>query len=217
LGIEKPARTVLIGSCIGSLAHSPLHQSDNSMPKLSLLSAATVVLLAGCGTSQPSRTWETVKAVRHTGPGVQNPAAAYAENLHNALQSACVEHKVVTIKFRYRSRLRLNCEGEETAVIYRDSETPAQPWWLMAERLPGPVWLPTQPVESQVAFYLRRPVSIAKIEEFPADATRPAKQASHAGKDGKSVVKPASHPAKSKAGKGKHSVRKSKTSGRKAR
>ena len=176
------------------------------MHKLALLTTATAILLAGCGTSQPSRTWEAVKAVRHTGPGVQNPDAAYAEKLHNALQGARVEHKVVTFKFRYRSRLNLYREGEETAVIYRDCCTPAQPWWIMAERLSTPVWLPTQPVESQVSFFVRRRATVVKIEEFPAEATKPA---------GKAVVKPESHPAKSKTGKSKQAAANARTFRRK--
>jgi hypothetical protein len=179
------------------------------MHKLALLTTATAILLAGCGTSQPSRTWETVKAVRHTGPGVQNPDAAYAEKLHKTLQGARVGHKVVTFKFRYRSRLQLYREGEETAVIYRDCCTPAQPWWAMAERLSTPVWLPTQPVGSQVSFFVRRPTTIVKIEEFPGDCAKPA------GKCGKSFVKPASHRAKSKAGKSKQAASNTKTSRRK--
>jgi hypothetical protein len=187
------------------------------MQKLTLLTTAAAILLAGCGTSQPSRTWETVKAVRHIGPGVQNPDVTYAENLHKALQGARVEHKVVTFKFRYRSRLQLYREGEETAVIYRDCCTPAQPWWIMAERLSTPEWLPTQPVESQAAFYVRRPATIVKIDEFPSEAAQPAKKTKHAGKGGKSLVKPASHSAKSKAKKPKHHAPKTKTARHKVR
>ena len=189
------------------------------MQKLALLAA--ILLLAGCETPRPSRTWETVKAVRHTGPFVENPAAAYAEKLHTTLQNARVAHKVVTFKFRYRSRLLLNREGEETAVIYRDPATPAQPWWLMSERLSTPVWLPTQPLASQVAFHIRRPATVVKVETFPAEICKPARESKclgkshagkkkagkkHAGKGGKSGVKPASHAGKSKAKKRKTSV-----------
>lgn len=184
------------------------------MQKLALL--ATILLLAGCETPRKSRTWETVKAVRHSGPSVQDPASAYAEKLHTTLQNARVEHKVVTFKFRYRSRLLLHREGEETAVIYRDPATPAQPWWLMSERLSTPVWLPTQPLASQVAFHIRRPATIVKVEAFPAEICKPARESKyveknhtgkknagkkHAGKGGKSVVKPASHSAKYKTKK----------------
>ena len=191
------------------------------MQKLALLAAATT-LLASCEAPRPSRTWETVKAVRHSGPFEKDPASAYAEKLHTTLQNARVEHKVVTFKFRYRSRLLLHREGEETAVIYRDPATPAQPWWLMSERLSTPVWLPTQPLASQVAFHLRRPATVVKVEAFPAEICKPARESKcagknhagkkkagkkHAGKAGKSVVKPASHAVKSKAKKRKTSVR----------
>ena len=157
------------------------------LPPLAILAA---VILAGCESPQKSRTWETVKAVRHAGPFVKDPASAYAEKLHTTLQSASVAHKVVTFKFRYRSRLLLNREGEETAVIYRDCATPAQASWLMSERLSSPVWLPRKPLESQVAFYLSRPVSIVKVEDFPANAARHARKHKHSGKDGKTLLKP---------------------------
>ena len=179
------------------------------MQKLALLAA--ILLLAGCETPRPSRTWETVKAVRHSGPFVKDPASAYAEKLHTTLQNARVEHKVVTFKFRYRSRLLLHREGEETAVVYRDPATPAHPWWLMSERLSTPVWLPTQPLTSQVAFHLSRPAAVVKVEDFPAEICKPARESKyagkkhtakknagkkHAGKSGESVVKPVSHPGK---------------------
>jgi hypothetical protein len=148
---------------------------------------------------------------------VQNRDATYADKLHKTLQDARVEHKVVTFKFRYRSRLHLQREGEETAVIYRDCCTPSQPWWIMADRLSTPVWLPTAPVESQVAFYVSRPATIVKIDEFTEEAARPAKKPSHARKGSKPGVKPASHAAKSKAKKPKHSPKKAKASRRKTR
>lgn len=183
------------------------------MHKFALLTATAALFLAGCEAPRHSRTWETVKAVRHVGPFVKDPAVAYAEKLHKALQSTRVEHRVVTFKFRYRSRLLLNREGEETAVIYRDPATPAHPWWLMSERLFSPVWLPTQPLASQVAFYVRRPATVVSLDEFPSEICKPEKGSKSAGKKhmskkqpgkkgagkgGKSVVKTASHSAKSK-------------------
>ena len=177
------------------------HPPATPMNQFALLTA-TALLLAGCETPRHSRTWETVKAVRHTGPFVQEPASAYAEKLHATLQGASVPHKVVTFKFRYHSRLLLSREGEETAVIYRDCATPAQPSWLMSERLSSPVWLPRKPLESQVAFYLSRPVSIVKVEDFPANAARHARKHKHSGNDGKTLLKPF-RPGK----KAKHSHR----------
>jgi hypothetical protein len=148
---------------------------------------------------------------------VKAPDATYAANLHKALQAACVDHKVVTFQFRYRSRILLTRQGEETAVIFRNSATPALPWWIMSERLWSPVWLPTQPVASQVAFYMRRPVTIVKVKDFTANATpsdgkqivrktSPGKK--HAGSNGKSAAKSkarnsAGAPSKSKASRGR--------------
>jgi hypothetical protein len=172
------------------------------MQKLSLLIASAATLLTGCEAPQKSHTWEIVRAVRHSGPSEKVPAPAYAKELHRVLQGAGIEHKVVTFKFRYRARILLNREGEDTAVVYRDSATPAQPWWLMAERLSSPVWLPMQPVESQIAFYVSRPATIVKVEDFPAKAT---KKHRHAGKAGKFIVKPGVQPAKPKGKKSRSS------------
>ena len=169
------------------------------LPVLAGFAAAT--LIAGCASAEKSRVWQTVKAVRHSGPFEKSPPAAYAARLHKTLQGAGVAHKVVTVKFRYQSRILLNREGEDTAVIYRDPATPASPWWLMSERLSNPLWLPSKPVASQAAFYLRRPVSIVKAEDFPA------KKPGCACGDGKSAVKPVSHPPKPKGKKRKESGR----------
>lgn len=175
------------------------------MHKISLLAAAAAILVAGCAAPRKSNTWSIVRAVPHSGPAAKAPAIEYAKELHATLQAARVEHRIVTFKFRYRSRILLNREGEETAVIYRDNATPARPWWLMSERLFSPVWLPTEPVSSQVSFYVRRPATVVKIEDFPA---RHARKHRHAGKDGKSVVKPGSHRSKAKGKKPKPSHRK---------
>jgi hypothetical protein len=170
------------------------------MNKLSLLGATAAIFLAGCEAPQKSHTWAIVHAVPHAGPAAKAPALEYARELHTALETSRVEHKIVTFKFRYRSRILLNREGEETAVIYRDPATPSHPWGLMSERIFSPVWLPTEPVASQVSFYVRRPATVVKIEDFPA---RHARKHRHAGRDGKSVVKPRSHPSKSKGKKAK--------------
>ncbi|MEO6785779.1 MAG: hypothetical protein ABI318_06565 [Chthoniobacteraceae bacterium] len=156
------------------------------MHKLSLLITAAI-FLTGCEAAKRSRTWETVRSVPHIGPRMDTPDTAYADRLHSALHDARVEHKVVTFKFRYRSRLLLNPEGEETAVIYRDNATPAHPWWLMAERLTTPVWLPSEPVASQAAFYVSRPVTIVKVEDFLVNDAKHARKTKH---DGKTLLKP---------------------------
>ena len=165
------------------------------MQKLTPFALIAATLLAGCASAQKSRTWQTVKSVRHSGPAEMQPAVAYAKKLHGALQCAGVEHKVVTLKFRHDFRILLRRDAEETAVIYRDPATPRHPWWLMAERLSRPLWLPTAPVASQAAFYLTRPVTIVKVEDYPANA---GKKKGGACKNGKAGVKPVSHASKSK-------------------
>jgi hypothetical protein len=138
------------------------------MHKFLPLAAGISLLFASCQTQQRSRTWEVVKATPHPGPGEKDPSGAYATKLHKALEKSGVEHKVVTFKFRYVSRLTLNHEGEDTVVIYRDGANAAQPWWIMAERLWSPMWLPASAIDSQVSFFVRRPASVVKVEEFPA-------------------------------------------------
>jgi hypothetical protein len=193
--LKTAARCGLFTRRCGNPAFCTLRKpSTIPMQKLSLFAASAAILLAGCEAPQKSHTWETVRAVRHSGPAAKTPALDYARELHGALQGAGVEHRVVTFKFRYRSRLLLNREGEETAVIYRDPTTPAQPWWLMAERLSTPVWIPSQPLESQVSFFVSRPATVVRVEEF---AAKHAGKHRHAGKGGK----PAGHRTKSKRGK----------------
>ncbi len=157
-----------------------------SASALSALAAAT--LLAGCASVQKSSAWASVRAVRHAGPGEISPASAYAAKLHQTLQDSGIDHKIVTVKFRYHSRILLDREGEETAVIYRDPATPANPWWLMSERLTNPMWLPTKPIASQVAFYLSRPVSIVKVEDFPAKEIKHAKKHKRSTKAAQRIV-----------------------------
>ncbi len=150
------------------------------MHKFTVLTSIAAALLAGCA-AKKSATWQTVRAVPHAGPHDKAPAPAYANRVHAALRDAGVAHKVVTFKFRYHSRLQLNREGEETVVVYRDTATPAHPWWLAAERFSNPVWLPEKPLERQLGSYLSRPVSIVKVEDFPARS---------GARDGKRIVKP---------------------------
>jgi len=172
---------------------------------LSALIAAT--LLTGCGSAKKSplksSAWQTVKAVPHSGPLEKSPPAAYAARLHKTLQCAGIAHKVITVKFRYQAPILRDREGEDTAVIYRDTATPAHPWWLMSERLANPMWLPSKPLASQAAFYLSRPVRIVKVEDFPAKKTACGcsggksafKPVSHRSKPGAAGKKPAGHSA----------------------
>jgi hypothetical protein len=144
------------------------------MQKLIAFTAGAAAFLTGCQSSQTTETWKTVKAARHVAPGVRDRDRAYADELHKTLQKSRVEHKVVTFTFRYTARLRPDQIAEGTAVIYRDSGTPSHPWWLMREHLANPVWLPTEALQRQVSFYLIRPATILKVEEFPSRAATEA-------------------------------------------
>jgi hypothetical protein len=138
------------------------------MLKLLAFAVGIVALFPGCTAPKKTPTWAAVKAVRHPRPAVPDRDRAYAKELHETLQRSGVEHKVVTFTFRYASRIDLFRPAEGTAVIYRDTGTPAHPWWFMEESLSRPVWLPTGPVQRQVAFRLARPATIVKVDEFPA-------------------------------------------------
>lgn len=147
------------------------------MQKLISLTAGVAVMLTGCQSAKTTQTWNTVKSVRHVAPGVPDRDRAYAAELHKTLQKAGVEHKVVTFTFRHTTRLRAEQIVEGTAVVYRDSGTPSHPWWFMAEHLFNPVWLPTASLQRQIGFYLVRPATITKVEEFSNHpATEPARR-----------------------------------------
>ena len=157
------------------------------MQKLISLTAGIAILLVGCQQAQNSRTWETVKAAPHIGPGIPDRSSVYAQKLHRTLQHAGVEHRVVTFRFRYPTILKIDRTGEDVAVIYKDAGTPGNPWWLMSDCLWNPVWLPSGVVQRQVDFYLRRPAKIVSVAEFRAGSSE---------HDGKSACKPARKPLK---------------------
>ena len=173
------------------------------MHKQSALTATIAVLLTGCQSTPNSWTWETVKAAPHIGPGIRNRSHVYADQLHKTLQQAGVEHKVVTFRFKYPSLLRIDRAGEDIAVIYRDSGTPTHPWWLMAECLWSPVWLPAGAVESHVAFYLRRPATIMSTTSFLPTMQKASKANMPEIKRNAPAEKSAVHPGKRKKSAGK--------------
>ncbi len=150
------------------------------MQKLTAFTAAAAILLAGCA-AKKSATWQTVRAVPHAGPRDKAPAPAYADRVHTVLRDAGVAHKVVTFKFRYRSRLLRDREGEETVVVYRDTATPAGAWWLAADRLSAPEWLLNSPLDRQLASHMGRSVRVVNVADFPARGEK---------RDGKAVAKP---------------------------
>ena len=175
------------------------------MQKLTSLAAGIAVLLAGCQPNQNSRTWEAVKATPHAGLFVPNRSSVYAQKLHKTLQHAGVEHRVVTFRFKYPTVLKVDRTGEDVAVIYKDTGSPGNPWWLMSECLWNPVWLPSDAVQHQVDFYVRRPAKIVSVVAFRAGSSL---------QDGKSVCKPERKPLKQRMEKAdrqsKHSAKNSK-------
>lgn len=159
----------------------------------------------GCQMTAPSKTWETVKSVPRTGPGVKDRPGTYAERLHKLLQQAGIEHKIVTFTFRYPTSMMVDAPTQDTAVIYKDTASPEHPWWLAAESLWSPMWLPTQSLGRQIDFYLARPSAVVSVAEYPAAATAPAKarrprtKADHAARKADSHSGTAEQPAGEKA------------------
>lgn len=138
------------------------------MQKSISLSLAVCVTLAGCSVVRRSGTWATVTAARIDTRHEADPSKAYATQLSRTLESASVEHKVVTYQFRYRTRLREEAIGTRTAVVYRDDTHPRNPWWIMDEQLKKPVWLPGHDLGKQVAFYLRDDAEVVETQNVPA-------------------------------------------------
>lgn len=169
------------------------------MHKIMPLAAGISLLFASCQAPRQSRTWEIVKASRHPGPGEQDPSGVYARELHKTLEKSGIAHKVVTFKFRYASRLTLNAAAEDTAVIYRDDSNPAQPWWIMAERLWSPVWVPVQAIDAQISFFVRRPATVVKVEEFSAAPAENSRKPERASKPRASKTKSSGKKSGSKA------------------
>lgn len=143
----------------------------------SIFAACTIV--AGCAVQRKSPVWQQVVDAPRVSPSGANTSDAYAKNLHATLQKAGVPHKVVTYNYPFSSKFDGAGTAQRTSVIYRDPSSPAYPWWIMDERLSRPIWLPTESVQHQVNFFLRRPVQVVTLREY-GEA------------DGKSVAHPVS-------------------------
>ena len=136
------------------------------MKKTYSLVLAVTFTLAACEGSKQKTTWQKVTETRPDKVAAADPGEAYTAKLHKLLTADKVEHKVVTYQYRYQTRMREEAVGTHQAVIYKDNSDPANPWWLMDERLGKPVWLPGQDVNKQVAFYLRRNAQVVEQKEF---------------------------------------------------
>ena len=136
------------------------------MQKSISLSLAVCLTLTGCSVFKKSKTWEKVTQAKPDVRAEADPSKAYASQLHRDLAKDNVEHKVVTYQYRYKTRLREDAVGVRTAIVYKDNTNPANPWWIMDERLGKPVWLPNGQLDKQVAFYLRRDAEIVEQHDF---------------------------------------------------
>ncbi len=137
------------------------------MHKSSFLAFALGLTLAACTGSKPKTTWQKVTDTRpdKVASG-EDPSQAYVEKLQKILAEDKVDHRVVTFQYRYETRLRDEAVGTGTAVIYKDNSDPANPWWLMSNRLHKPVWLPGQDLDKQVSFYLRRTAQVIEHRDY---------------------------------------------------
>jgi hypothetical protein len=134
----------------------------------SLCLALTVgFTLSACTGSKPKTTWQKVTETRPDKVASGEDASqAYVEKLQKVLAADKVEHRVVTYQYRYETRLRDEAVGTGVAVLYKDNSDPANPWWLMSDRLHKPVWLPGQDMNNQVSFYLRRTAQVIEHRDY---------------------------------------------------
>ncbi|MCE9609282.1 MAG: hypothetical protein K8R23_03545 [Chthoniobacter sp.] len=137
------------------------------MNKPSSLTLAVCFALAACTPAKQKSAWQQVRETKPDKVAANSdPTEAYRTKLHKVLAENKVEHKLVTYQYRYKTRMREDALGTQTAVIYKDNSDPENPWWLVNERTGRPVWLPGQDVNKQVAFYLRRKAEVLEQKEF---------------------------------------------------
>lgn len=133
---------------------------------LSIFAACAIV--AGCAVQRKSPVWQRVVDAPRPSPSGANTSETYAKSLHATLEKAGVQHKVVTYNYPFHSKFDGHGTAQRTSVIYRDGNSPDYPWWIMDERLSRPIWLPTESVEKQVNFFLRRPAQVVTIRQYGA-------------------------------------------------
>jgi hypothetical protein len=116
------------------------------------------------GCSQPSSPWTTVRSARVDTHDSDDSSGAYAEHLSRVLQTANVEHKLVTYEYRYRTALREEAIGTRTAVNLSRRHESAEP--LVADgRAPlQPGLAPGDDENRQVSFYLHQPATVVSTK-----------------------------------------------------
>lgn len=137
------------------------------MTKPVAILTGAAIFMVGCQKSHRSDTWKKVVSTPRPAPReAEDETRAYAANLHGTLLKARVPHKVVTAEFEYHSEYRRYGKARRTVVVYRDQTRSGEGWWLMDERLNVPLWLPNQPLEKQISFYLARPATLVQVSDF---------------------------------------------------
>jgi hypothetical protein len=136
------------------------------MRKPAAILAGTAIFLGGCRSSHHSDTWRKVVATPHPGPEAVELTRPFAADLHKTLLHAHVPHKVVTAEFQYRGDYKLYGTTRRTVVVYRDTSRRGESWWLMDERLNVPFWLPNEPLDRQITFYLGRSARLVDVSDF---------------------------------------------------
>ncbi len=135
-----------------------------------MIKAFTIILsslvVVGCTLGRTSKTWERVVHAPRPSSASKDRPGEYADALHAELERAKVPHKVVTYNYPFYSKFDGHGTAERTSVIYRDVASPRYPWWLMDANLSRPIWLPSQSVQQQVSFFLRRPSTVVTLREY---------------------------------------------------
>jgi len=141
------------------------------MLKPHFLALISCLGFSGCSAFTTSQIWQKVVQTRPDSfSDGTDTSAAYAAKLHRVLESASVDHKVVTYQYLYTTRFsREEAVKTHTAVLYRDNIDPNHPWWLMEDRLARPVWVSGEHPEDQVAFFLQQRVHVVNEKDFPAN------------------------------------------------
>lgn len=145
------------------------------------ITLAASVMLSGCSIFHRSPTWESVVASRSEYSSSGGGKDTYLNHLHQVLQGAGVEHKIVTYQFQYHNAYREEGVQSASAILYRDESTPSSPWWVMDEYHHVPVWLVNGDVDTQLEFFLQRRVEIVSTKNFAGNARAPLTRAATEG------------------------------------
>lgn len=136
------------------------------MTKTAAILAGTAILVGGCHSSKQSETWRRVTHAPHPASEAGEADRVFAADLHRILLASHTPHKIVTAEFSYLGDYARDGVTQRTVVVYRDDGKKGENWWLMDERLNTPFWLPSEPLDKQISFYLTRPVKLVNVSDF---------------------------------------------------